>query len=1097
MTLTTPVLPEVPEPDGPVRRAPARIVAVLVAHDGARWLPRALRAVAEQTRRPDVVVAVDTGSGDGSADLLRAALGPDHVLTAPRRTGFGAAVALGLRHAAALAADRDVDDPTTDWVWLLHDDCAPDPDALHHLLDAGAASARVGVVGPKLVAWDDPTRLLEVGVTVSRGGRREDTLDGAVRDQGQHDGRCDVLAVGTAGMLARRDLWDRLDGLDPALPLLRDDVDLCWRAHLAGSRVVVAPRAVVADAQAATRRLRPADAVRGAVRRADRRHGVHVALARCSPWAVPLVVAQVLLQALCRAVGLLAAKAPREALDEVLAVGAVLLAPWRWIGSRWRARASRQVPRSSVSPLLVPRSAVLRRAADAVVAWRHAQRDDGAAVGHGPGVPPEPGPTADAAQPQVLAPARWPRRVALAPLTWVLLGLAAATAVAARGIVGIGALTGGALGRVSGDGRGLWQDAVGTLRGPGLGTSGAAPPYDVLRAGAVRALEVAVGDRAAALAVDLLVLGAPMLSAVAAYLGAATATRSRAARAWAAAMWGASPLLTTATAQGRLGPVAVHVLLPLVAAAVARALGRRGTVTAMAAAALGLALVGSVLPSVLLLGAVVALGGVVLGHGAVRLRAAGLLVLPVALLGPWLLELVARPALLLAGPGAVDVGPAADSGSGLPGLLRFFESVVDRPVGWPAWTLAVPFVPLLVAGLLGILRGGPRGRAATAAWIVTLLAVAGALVLPHVVLVGPSAGGAVPAVRGWPGGVLDVGLLGVLAAALIGIDGLNWRSSARWRRVLVAPVLLACVLAPLAAAGWAWRGSDVPLERGALTALPAVAADAAAGPRATRTLVLGNADGVVTYRLAGREPEAWTRNLPGRELGAAEPDGLAAERTDAGSAAGSAAASLVAARAVEALLAPEGTGSGPVGTGTSGAPDAASADPVAALRRLAIGFVLVQEPVPGPTAERLDSLGGLTRIGAPRGGRLWRVGAAQDPATARVHVLDPSGAPASVVPVSGSHAAVHATLAAGAQGRRLLLSEVASTSWRASLDGRRLAPVTASGDWRQAFALPASGGHLVVEHVDPRHKAWRWAQLGLLALLLLLALPVRRPGTGS
>src|SRR5215212_7467526 len=291
MTLTSPVLPSGPDTaDDPDRTA--HVVAVLVAHDGERWLPRALRSLAEQTRRPDVVVAVDTGSTDASAELLCAALGADAVVSAPRRTGFGTAVALGLDHAATRSFDLgDAPSAAAGWVWLLHDDCAPDPHALEHLLDVGTGSARVGVVGPKLVAWDDPTRLLEVGVTVSRGGRREDTLDGAVRDQGQHDGRSDVLAVGSAGLLVRSELWERLGGLDPALPL-RDDVDLCWRAHLAGRRVVVAPRAVVADAQAVSRGLRPADAVRGPVRRVDRRHGLHVALARCAPWAVPLVLLQ-------------------------------------------------------------------------------------------------------------------------------------------------------------------------------------------------------------------------------------------------------------------------------------------------------------------------------------------------------------------------------------------------------------------------------------------------------------------------------------------------------------------------------------------------------------------------------------------------------------------------------------------------------------------------------------------------------------------------------------------------------------------------------------------------------------------------------------
>src|SRR5215218_3194255 len=430
MTLTTPILPTATDQPGPSRHGTARVVAVLVSHDGERWLPRALHALTEQTRPPDVVVAVDTGSTDSSPALLRTALGEDRVHSAPRSTGFGAAVALGLaqvdppvrtptptrhrrtpeREQPPRSAGADgPDDCGDDWIWLLHDDCAPQPRALELLLEAATGSAQVGVVGPKLVAWDDATRLLEVGHTVSRGGRRTDGLDGAVRDQGQHDGRSDVLAVGTAGLLARRELWDRLGGLDPALPLLRDDIDLCWRAHLAGRRVVVAPRAVVADAQAASRRLRAADAVRGPVRRVDRRHGLHVALARCAPWAVPLVLLQVLVQALARSLGLLAAKAPRAALDELVAAVAVTVTPWRWLGSRWRSGRARAVPRSSVSPLLAPRSAVLRRAVDAV-----AGAAAGARAQPGAAATPVPAPAA----------VRWPRRLVRAPLGWVLLAVA-------------------------------------------------------------------------------------------------------------------------------------------------------------------------------------------------------------------------------------------------------------------------------------------------------------------------------------------------------------------------------------------------------------------------------------------------------------------------------------------------------------------------------------------------------------------------------------------------------------------------------------------------------------------------------------------------
>src|SRR5579884_2648691 len=87
----------------PPRRSSRRtnhvVTAVLVCHDGERWLPEVLRSLARQRRPPDRVVAVDTGSVDGSARLLTAALGEEAVVSAGRDTPFGASVSLALAHA--------------------------------------------------------------------------------------------------------------------------------------------------------------------------------------------------------------------------------------------------------------------------------------------------------------------------------------------------------------------------------------------------------------------------------------------------------------------------------------------------------------------------------------------------------------------------------------------------------------------------------------------------------------------------------------------------------------------------------------------------------------------------------------------------------------------------------------------------------------------------------------------------------------------------------------------------------------------------------------------------------------------------------------
>ncbi|MSW44080.1 MAG: hypothetical protein F2836_04820, partial [Actinobacteria bacterium] len=74
------------------------VTVVLVAHDGAAWLPSVLTGLANQTRPPDAAVAVDTESSDHSPTLLRASFGVDRVVSSTSKQGFGQAVRRGLEH---------------------------------------------------------------------------------------------------------------------------------------------------------------------------------------------------------------------------------------------------------------------------------------------------------------------------------------------------------------------------------------------------------------------------------------------------------------------------------------------------------------------------------------------------------------------------------------------------------------------------------------------------------------------------------------------------------------------------------------------------------------------------------------------------------------------------------------------------------------------------------------------------------------------------------------------------------------------------------------------------------------------------------------
>ena len=234
-----------------------------------------------------------------------------------------------------------------------------------------------------------------------------------------------MLAVGTAGMLVRRDVWDRLGGLDPSLPLFRDDIDFGWRAQLAGHRVVVVPDAKVADAQASSRGARSVDAVRGAPRRVDRTHGLQVAMngapahrrARSCCSGSPSA-------ACCARLGLLIAKAPRRAYDELVSSWAAVLTPWRVLASRWRARGTREVPRRDIAQLLAPRRTAFEGVAEAFSGSLAARRHE---VLGGPGA--ETGPGSEEAENAEVVRTRLTSRILTNPGLLAVVATAAVTAV--------------------------------------------------------------------------------------------------------------------------------------------------------------------------------------------------------------------------------------------------------------------------------------------------------------------------------------------------------------------------------------------------------------------------------------------------------------------------------------------------------------------------------------------------------------------------------------------------------------------------------------------------------------------------------------------
>ncbi|HUP74442.1 MAG TPA: glycosyltransferase [Acidimicrobiales bacterium] len=227
---------QVLEPSAPGAGAPdstPAVQAVVIAHDPGPWFGDVLRALAAQDYPRLSVSIVDVASAKPLGPLVRR-----HFAAADVRRldedpgGFGASV--------GAVVDDSFRAPL---LLLCHDDVALSPDAVSRLVEE-LLQSNGGIVGPKLVEWDEPSRLQHVGFSVDRFAFPQPVAEEGELDQEQHDAVNDVFVVPTACILVRGDLFRSIGGFDPGMTFRGDDVDLCWRAQLAGARVMVVPLAV-------------------------------------------------------------------------------------------------------------------------------------------------------------------------------------------------------------------------------------------------------------------------------------------------------------------------------------------------------------------------------------------------------------------------------------------------------------------------------------------------------------------------------------------------------------------------------------------------------------------------------------------------------------------------------------------------------------------------------------------------------------------------------------------------------------------------------------------------------------------------------------
>ncbi len=219
------------------------LVSVIVVNwNGMAYLDDCLASLEKQTWKNREFILVDNGSKDGSAEHMQQwteRVPNAQVILLAKNSGFCEANNL------AFAQSRG------EWIALLNNDAAAEPNWIEELVRRGDPSRRIGMLGCKILFTEPKDVIDKAGHLIYWDGqnRGRGTME---RDIGQYDKEEEILWPDACAALYHRRVFEETGGFDESFFAFGDDADLGMRARLLGWKAWYVPKAVVYHRHSAT-----------------------------------------------------------------------------------------------------------------------------------------------------------------------------------------------------------------------------------------------------------------------------------------------------------------------------------------------------------------------------------------------------------------------------------------------------------------------------------------------------------------------------------------------------------------------------------------------------------------------------------------------------------------------------------------------------------------------------------------------------------------------------------------------------------------------------------------------------------------------------
>ncbi len=221
-----------------------KIAIVILNWNGKALLEKFLPSVLRFSPQTDVYVA-DNASTDGSIDAVRIGFPDIKIIELPFNGGYARGYNAALQQITAdvyclLNSDVEV---TENWLEGI-EQLFKNPD--------------IGAIQPKILDYNNHKKFEYAGAAggfIDKYGFpfcRGRIFDIIEDDKGQYDSQTDIFWASGACLFIRSEVFHQLNGFDEDFFAHQEEIDLCWRIHHLGKRIVFCPESVVYHVGGAT-----------------------------------------------------------------------------------------------------------------------------------------------------------------------------------------------------------------------------------------------------------------------------------------------------------------------------------------------------------------------------------------------------------------------------------------------------------------------------------------------------------------------------------------------------------------------------------------------------------------------------------------------------------------------------------------------------------------------------------------------------------------------------------------------------------------------------------------------------------------------------